>query len=396
MSKYVFCIIAIVLATLRITSAEVIDIEEVIPKISSQDSILKSYSLKLDQAYYSSICNSNYLAMTTAIPDTHYVKGRPRRTMNPSEVLLFDYKNHITSTKNKTFISFIPDTNAYHVYSLLEERGYKNEVFSFSGELLGSIVGGRLRASPDLKYFYTMVTIMDWIPLVIYDLEGNQIYKFPITKTYIVNALSGGKFVIAEENRVSLWDINTKSYIWSVECPGRSYYPDEAYNIHFSPSRRTIMVRDMNIVHFIDMGGKIIGSIHDITSGYSIGISADDKFISFAAGGYSHLVFQLYNITGEKLSESDSYIGPELVRVSTWDKTVYVDEGFRVARFTARNINSSEKLYITGICTKINGEYKVFAVDGLWYYLEKDDNEGTLVGFRNDQSEIVGYSVILK
>jgi hypothetical protein len=107
-------------------------------------------------------------------------------------------------------------------------------------------------------------------------------------------------------------------------------------------------------------------------------------------------VFILYSISGEKLSEADNYIGPDLSAAHVWGLDVYVNEKFQIARFTAKNINTAEKSYLTGICIKDDNEYTVYAVDGFWFYLEKNETEGTLVGFRNGQSEIVGYSIILR
>jgi hypothetical protein len=101
-------------------------------------------------------------------------------------------------------------------------------------------------------------------------------------------------------------------------------------------------------------------------------------------------------MSGKNITDLDIAIGPELAGATVWGKDIYVSDKFLMARFTAKNNTTNEDLYLTGICIKNKDGYTVSAVDGLWYYLEGEGREGTLVGFENDRKEVIGYSVVLK
>jgi hypothetical protein len=383
MSKYILFVALIFFSTLGLPEAEILDIEEVIPLISLQDSIIEKYRVNLDKDFYYSERNSEYLAITTEDNDN-------------SEVMIFNWENQIQRMDNVYFSSFIPGLNGYCVSTSNQDFTYNYKIFDFSGDLLNSFSGVWSYLTPGGKYIYTMSAGGSWRPLKIYDNNMNQLYKFPLKPNYIANALSDSLIMTVEEDLVSLWDIDHKSIIWKIDFPESSLYVDDYFGIKFSPSRQIALIRNMHVSHFVSINGTILWSTNDYNGGYKIGISASDTLISFVSGGYSHLVFILYSISGQKLSEADNYIGPDLSAASVWGLDVYVNEKFQMTRFTAKNIYTKEKLYLTGICNRDDDGYTVFAVDGFWYYLEKDEQEGTLVGFKNGQSEIVGYSVIFK
>jgi hypothetical protein len=286
--------------------------------------------------------------------------------------------------------------NAYLVNSPHGDTAYKSEIFSLSGSLLSSFIGPGVTPFPDGKYYYGRSTEKNWQPLIIYDSEMKQKFQFPFEKTYVANALPNGLIAAAEKDRIYLYNGANDDILWKLELPERSLVVDESYNIRFSPGRRFIVARDMTQVHFIDMNGNQLWSNNSINKGYSVGISREGSLAAFVVGSYNYLVFQLFDRSGKIITEADCQIGPDLAKANVWDKEVYINRNFQISRFTATDINSNEERFITGICIRDKDKYNVFVVDGLWYYLEKNAREGTLVGYNNDKKEIVGFSVILK
>ncbi len=378
------------------SGAEVLGILDVIPKIFKTKNLTREYALKLDEVIYSSECVSDFLVLTTAVPESTYVAGKLNIKLERSETLIFNNKNYYTVIKGRSFVSLIPDINAYLVNSPHGDSAYKNEIFSLPGELINSFIGPEVNSSPDGKYFYTGTVTGNRQPLIIYDSEMNQKFRFPIETKYVANALPNGLIAAGEKDRIYLYNAAADDILWKLDLPKRSFIVDESFNIRFSPRGDIIIARDMTKVHFIDINGNLLWSNNRINSGFSVGVSRNNGMVSFVVGSHSHLIFQLYDISGKKITDLDNNIGPDLAGASVWGSDVYANDKFQMARFTAKNINTNEDLYLTGICIKDDKEYMIFAVDGFWYYLEKNDREGTLVGFENDRKEIIGYSVVLK
>ncbi len=376
--------------------AEVLGILDVVPKIFKTKELKRTYALRLDEVIYSSECVSNYLVLATAIPESTYLAGNLNISLNRSETLIFDHENYYTVIKGRSFVSLIPEINAYLVNSPHGDSAYKNEMFSLSGELLNSFIGPQVNVSPDGKYFYTYTEVEDWQPLIIYDSGMNQKFQFPFEKTYVVNALPNGFFAAGEKDRIYLYNAIEDDISWKLELPVRSFIADESFNIRFSPGGDIIIARDKTKVHFIDINGELLWSNNRINSGYSIGISRNGESATFAVGSYNYLVFQLFDRSGKIITEEDCQIGPDLTKANDWDKEVYVNDNFQMARFTAADLKTNQERFITGFCVRDKDKFNVLAVDGLWYYLEKSNTEGTLVGYDNDKKEIIGYSVILK
>jgi hypothetical protein len=376
--------------------AEVLGILDLIPKIFKTKDLKRDYALRLDEIIYSSEGVSNYLVLTTAIPESTYVAGKLNIKFKRSETFIFNHKNYYSAIKGRSFVSLIPEMNAYLVNSPHGDTAYKSEIFSLSGSLLSSFIGPGVTPFPDGKYYYGRSTEKNWQPLIIYDSEMKQKFQFPFEKTYVANALPNGLIAAAEKDRIYLYNGANDDILWKLELPERSLVVDESYNIRFSPGRRFIVARDMTQVHFIDMNGNQLWSNNSINKGYSVGISREGSLAAFVVGSYNYLVFQLFDRSGKIITEADCQIGPDLAKANVWDKEVYINRNFQISRFTATDINSNEERFITGICIRDKDKYNVFVVDGLWYYLEKNAREGTLVGYNNDKKEIVGFSVILK
>ncbi|UCC81230.1 MAG: hypothetical protein JSW64_07705 [Candidatus Zixiibacteriota bacterium] len=376
--------------------AEVLGILDVVPKIFKTKELKRTYALRLDELIYSSESVSDFLVLTTAIPESTYVAGKLNIKFRRSETFIFDHENYYSAIKGRSFVSLIPEMNAYLVSSPHGDSAYKNEMFGLSGELLNSFIGPQVNVSPDGKYFYTYTEAEDWQPLIIYDSGMIQKFQFPFEKTYVVNALPNGVFAAGEKDRVYLYNAADNGILWELDLPERSYVVDRSFNIRFSPGGSIIIARDMTQAHFIDVDGKSFWSNNRINKGYSIGISRGSRLASFAVGSHSYLIFQLFDYSGKIITEEECEIGPDLAKANVWDKEVYVNDNFQMARFTASDLKANEERFITGVCIRDKDRYHVLAVDGLWYYLEKNNREGTLVGFENDRKEIIGYSVILK
>ncbi len=394
MIRYTFITAIFIFLICSISGAEVLGILNVVPEIFKTKDLKRTYALRLDEVIYSSECVSNYLVLATAIPESTYLAGNLNISPNRSETLIFDCENYYTAIKGRSFISLIPEMNAYLVSSPHGDSAYKNEMFSLSGELLNSFIGPEVNVSPDGKYFYTYTEAEGWQPLIIYDSVMNQKFQFPFEKTYVVNVLPNGFFAAGEKDRIYLYNAANDDITWKIEFPERSYVVDPSFNIRFSPGGSIIIARDKTKVHFIDINGELLWSNNRINSGYSIGISSG--LATFAVGSHNYLVFQLFDSSGKVITEEDCQIGPDLTKANAWDREVYVNDNFQMARFTAADLKTNEERFITGFCVRDKDKYNLFVVDGLWYYLEKNDREGTLVGFENDRKEIIGYSVILK
>lgn len=378
------------------SGAEVLGILDLIPKIFKTKDLKRDYVLRLDEVIYNTESVSDFMVLTTAIPESTYVRGKLNIDYKLSETFIFDHENYYSAIKDRSFVCLIPEMNAYLVSSPHGDSAYKSEIFSLTGSLMESFIGPEVSVSPDRKYYYSRSTEENWRPLIIYDSELNPKFQFPFEKTYVVNVLSNGLVAAGEKDRVYLYNPVNDDIVWKLELPERSYVVDRSYNIRFSPGGRIIIARDMTQVHFIDLDGNLIWSNNSINKSYSIGVSRGGYLATFAVGSYNYLVFQLFDRSGKMLAEEDCEIGPDLVKANVWDNDVYVNRKFQMARFTATEVKTNRARFVTAFCISEKEKYNTFVVDGLWYYLEKNAAEGTLVGYDNDKNEVVGYSVMMK
>jgi hypothetical protein len=368
------------------TSAEVVDLEQYFAQLHGFGSIELKYSYNLPEPLYTVSYSPEYLAVIIREELLGAQTYNNVKAYQPSEIYMFDSTGLVSVLPNEghsNSICFIPDTRQVYINSYATDGKNQLEILDIWGKQMQIFWGRRVDMSPAGRFSYTRVSMESLRPLLIVDGDGNS-FKIPTQGDYLARANSDSSIIVANNNTVSLWDINKKFRIWTSYMPDEKYYVDDAFNIQYSNKNDIFLIRDMSGIYCFDFNGNLIWSKakHDKAMFInSVGLSEQNGNIVVTAITNDKILLDLYMRDGQLLNEIEIPFGASERFAANWGFIVDYSDRIFFFRFI---INSSNiKASATAIAILYDDKWHPAIIDGLWYYLPQGEKAGTIIGCRS-------------
>jgi len=389
----------VLLFGVSISFSQVITIEEFFQTTMPSKTVIKTFSHGLKDAFYSSQHSRKILSVTNGRIKTFDTPTGIFEDEQPADIDLYDSKGKILTIPVEAQIrgieSFLTNNNRFAAYKQSEDNEFIYGIFEIDGSLVKSVKNIEVRASPGGEFYYTLAT-GDGSPghIAIYDDSGNIKFRIPEVSEFQTEAPSDSQLIVQDHKFLSLWDINAMRKVWESNILREDYYTDTAFKISYSVKANIIVVRDMFGCHCFDFQGNFLWAQEGLGSNKRInmvGVSDEDGKLVVTALESNSIRVNIFSRIGILLKEIWIDIGNNCRYSGRWNSIADVFPEYILLRFMARV--GEKKVHVTGILYYNDYDWIPLFVQGFWYLLEDEDESYTLIGFEQEDKEIIAFSI---